>query len=652
MRRFGCLLEVNYCQWAVVAALGATGVLGCGGRPASVPPSSSPATVEVAAPQSSPVERHAAPQGLFMVGRVVRATTVATRLAEWCNIPFDLEDGLTAMAGEARKYILADEPVDFAFSLPQQTAEAEPSYAPEAFEGDAGGAFEGRSPKVNGIVSFAVSEPESLVRELKKAGRAVRPSPTGEVTIELNEAFVCSLGPALGASKHRLACGDSDADLELLAGFARTELATLDLPRKAAYLEVRMEPLRTRYGTELRDWRKTLPALIEEWSLQSERFDRALSRVIRASADEMLAWVDGGDKWTFALDLAPDEDGLVGETTFSFRNDGSYLAQLLRRRTKEATTAPPMFWDLPKGVDAASFSTAASLTDEDRVIARVLTDLVGGALEHWGVASGTTEAWVKDLQQLWETRPTMVVASGVVESAAGQPSSKTYAPYYLLGIEGDDGSYARVWRGLVALLDDKKLRSELAQRLEVGALELPVVRSKSVARTNTAPAMEHYQVSVNSPAIQTLAKRPLHVVLASDGSRTWIGIGFDEGAALTSVGQALATEPGSKLASRSDLAPLGDRQALVGSFNTVRGHLKWLSLLPLVGATDSFTERLLRTMPHRGATPTFVEVTTSTEGPSVTLRLEAPREVFADWSALTFALTYEVIQPFMRLFPR
>lgn len=659
MRWFGCLLQVNVLRWALVVGLGTTGLLGCGGSSSSITPSSPPAgasQVTVNAADTSVLERHAAPPGLFMVGRVVHSTAMAARLAEWCNIPFDLEDSLTAMAGDAKKYLRVDEPVDFAFSLPPGLADEEgPSYAPESSDEDGGVPAQEQSPKVNGILSFAVSEPQALVSELKKAGKAVRPSPTGEVFIELNEVFVCSLGPALGASEHRLACGDSEADLAVLAAFARTELATWDFPRKAAYLELRMDPLRARYGEELRAWRKTVPDLIKEWSLQSERFDRALRQVVRAGADEWLAWVDGGDKWTVSIEFAPNEDKLVGETTFSFRKDQSYLAQVFRRRAKEMASAPQLFWDMPKGVDTASFVTPSSLTNDDRAIARVLSDLVGGALEYWGVASGTSERWVEELQRLWETRATMVMGSGAVElTAAGKRGQNptTYDPYYLIGVEGDEGAYARAWRGLVTLLNDHKLRAEVAKRLEVGIAELPVVGAKSVARTDTPGTIDVYHVSVNSPAVQTISKRPLYVVLASKGGRTWIGVGMSEAAALTSVRQALGTDAESKLASRGDLAPLAERQVLFGSFTTVRGHLKWLSLLPLVGSADLFSERLIRTMPHRGATPTFVEVTTSSEGPSVTVGFEARREVFADWSALTFALTYEFVQPFMKLFPK
>lgn len=639
------------------------GVAGCGGSktptesPAQSKSVSAPSTASPTKPQ---LEITPAPAGVFLVGRITQPDLLVGRLAQWCNLPFDLNDALAAMGDGVERALQLGAPLDFAMSLaPERDVDEEQDYVRDPAWGIDGGVEPPPvPPDVNAVFSVGVREPGAVLGAFRESGKPVRARDSGEFLIEVDRELHCALGPALGPTSHRLICGMTEFDLDALSGYARTGLVSQSMPSKAAYTELRLEPLRARHGDDMRQLKAALPEFLREVAIGSERFDRAMERAARATVDEMLGWFDGVDSWASSLEFMPDRDVLVGESTLSFRKDTTYLSGVLRRTAAQNAAAPQLFWDLPQEVDTASFQAPTTVDEDDRALARGLSELLAGGLEHAGVASGVVDAWLRSFERLLESRGTVVVASGVTEAA--QPSKKqtrrpqsgakpkpeswgVFNAYYLVGIEGDGGAYAEAWKNFVVTFNDKRLRAELGKRFGDELGTLPSMKARKIAATKAAPASEVFSLRfpIAEPETKSefgLGEVSLHLAISVVGERTWVGIGFSEAAALQQVRKVTSGTDYPKLSGRQGLDTLRQRPALQGSFGTIDAYSKLFTGLPILRAITGDGEDLRRAMPNRGATPAIFVLGSSAKGPSMTMRFEVPREVFEDGSALVMTL--------------
>jgi hypothetical protein len=647
-----------------VSFVGAVGIgaAGCGG---SKTPTESPSRKQnvaagtTAAPAKPQLEVTSAPPGVFIVGRISQPEALVGRLASWCNLPFDLNDALSAMGDGVERALNLEAPLDFALGLaPEGHIEEEQDYVRDPAWGiDGGVEAPPTPPDVNAVFSVGVRDPNAVLGAFRESGKPVRARDSGDFVIEVDRELQCALGPALGPTSHRLICGVTEFDLDALGAYARTGLVLHSMPEKAAYMELRLEPLRARHGADVRQMKAALPEFLREVAIGSERFDRAMARATRATVDEMLGWFDGVDTWTSSAEFTPDRDVLVGESTLSFRKDATYLSGVLRRTAPENAVAPALFWDLPQEVDTASFQAPTTVGDDDRALARGLSELLAGGLEHAGVASGVVDAWLRSFERLLESRGTVVVASGVAQAAQPPKKPTRRAPpskakpaswgvfnaYYLVGIEGDNGAYADAWKSFVVTFNDKRLRTELGKRFGDELGTLPSIKTRKIAATKAAPAAEVYSIRFPLPETDTdsefaLDELSLHLAVSVVGGRTWMGIGFSEVAALQQVRKVTSGADYPKLSGRQGLDSLRQRPALQGSFGTIDAYSKLLAGLPLIGAIAGDGEELRRAMPNRGATPAIFALSSSEKGPSMTMRFEVPREVFEDGSAFVMTI--------------
>lgn len=626
----------------------------CGGTStATTTPAQGGGTVPPAVSSSSKptVELQSAPSGVFLVGRVKQTRQLVSRVAEWCSLPFDLDDALAAMGDEFPKLVRFDLPIDFAVSLADESeVNQEPTYPSEPEWTDGGLVYDSyeEPSAVNTIVSVAVEQPEVLVSALRGNGTTVEARDTGEYVIQFERDLWCTLGPALGPTPHRLACGPSLRDLETLAGYARSGLVVSEMPDKAGYAELRFAPLAARYGSDTRKLRAELPELLREANIGNERFDRALDEAAHAVVEEIIAWVDGVDVWSFSMDFLPSRDVLVGESSIRFKKDDSYLAGAMRRSAAVVGPAPQMFWELPSDVTVASFSRRPPLNEADEKIAANLSELLAGGLEHLGVASGVLDNWVKSFRGVLDAGGTTVVAMG---SLPPPKTSKKVSPqglldafgYYLIGIEGDHGAYAHALRSTVVTFNDKRFRAELTKKLGSELPKLPKIRSRTLPKSKTSPAVELFDMTFTFPKSELTStyrmnSLSVHLAMTTVGERTWLGVGFSEAAALDKVRLMVQGGEYPKLAARGGLAALHEQNMLDGSFLTLGMYARLFAGLPAGSGKQPMGDGLLRAMPHRGETPVVFQIGASAEGPTMTVRAEFPREVFEDGSALTMAV--------------
>lgn len=623
----------------------------CGGQAtAPTTPTEAPAAPKAASAPAvvkPTIDVKPAPTGLFLVARVSQSDALVSRIGEWCSLPFGINDGLSMLGEDLPNILRMDLPVELAMSLADEMPDPEFNYG-EVPDWADGGMPEYTEPSdVHFIASVAVSKPEALIASLKDAGKSVEVKEDDQYVIELERELVCLLGPSAGPTPQRLACGSSRADVDVLAGYANTGLVTASLPDKAAYLELRIEPLRARYGDDVREMRSALPEFLREMNIGNDRFDGAMETAARATVDEILAWVDGVETWGFSLDFAKDHEILIGESTVRFRKSDSYVAEVLQRAAKEAAPAPQLFWDLPKDVDAASFATRLTPTESDRKIAANLSQMLAGALEHGGVASGVVDNWVTSLRGLVDGTGSVVVAMGS-PPAEKHPKPKTANlldgfGYYLVGVEGDHGGYAQLWRNTVTTFNDKRLRAQMGKQLEEDLSKLPFIKARKRPASKSAPLVEVYELGFSTPKSELsktykVDRVGLYVALATVGERTWFAFGFSEKSAVDPVLLLTAGGQYLKLAEREGLSALHERRMFQGSFITLNTYAKMFAGLPFGGDGTPLGPTFVHAMPHRGITPLIFEESASADGPSLTVRMEAPREVFEDGSALVVSI--------------
>ncbi len=522
------------------------------------------------------------------------------RVAEWCNLPFELADGWSALGTQVPKFLRFDLPIDVAVSLVDEqhaTTQPLPLPEPEASTQSNTDAIEGEvaptppEPSlVHAVVSIGVDNPDALVGALKKEGLTVEAAASDAYFVELDEELKCRIGPSQGLTSHRMTCAPSVEDLDALEGYAQAGLAIHPFPDKAFYGEIYFGPLRARYGNDVRQLKTELPKLLQEAHLGNARFDRALEEAANAISDEVIAWANDADTWNFSAEFQAQGETLVGASTFRFAKNTSYVANLLQRAAAEQKPAPQLFWDLPKEVDSASFNTRTRVTASEQKIAANLTELLAGGLEHLGAATGAADVWLESFRGLLESGGTVVVGSGSspqpTKSAATKPAKVKTAQavfdafgYYLVGVEGDAGAFARALRSSVAAFNDKRLRTTLAKKLEEDLSKLPLVRARTLAKSNTAPAIELFSLSFPIPKSElpknfTSGLFSMHLAMTSVGERTWLAFAFSEAEATTIVRKLVDGGDYAKLATREGLTSLRDRAMVQGSFFTLNSYAK------------------------------------------------------------------------------
>jgi hypothetical protein len=127
----------------------------------------------------------------------------------------------------------------------------------------------------------------------------------------------------------------------------------------------------------------------------------------------------------------------------------------------------------------------------------------------------------------------------------------------------------------------------------------------------------------------------VHIFMAPDGARTWVGFGGDEAGVASKLAASLSTS-GNNLGGRPELASLKSASVGAAAFLSVRG----VSLLPLrlglalggssFGASSTLDD--LDKMPDKGLTPVIVTSTAKGGGPPsvVTGNVTVPRGFIED----------------------
>ena len=290
-------------RWVTTSCLAL--LVACGGSGAAVQPG--PQSGADLADSSTPgagraedeleLQPVSAPEGLVVVGRWKNPGQTADTLMSWSNLPFDWRRLLQARHPELVAAAALDAPVEAAVALDP-----------------AGGA--GDFPQPFAVVSLGLNSLDRAVEAIRGMGESVPKSGPGAYRIEGQGRIACGMARALGPSPARLVCGPRHQDVDALLPYATRGLPRESLSGGDLHLELRVDPLRKRYGRELSQLRSlALPAAVRQLTLGNPQFDRAVADAVYGLADEGLALLDDLDQLTIDLNAtsgAGELDLLVG----------------------------------------------------------------------------------------------------------------------------------------------------------------------------------------------------------------------------------------------------------------------------------------------------------------------------------------------------
>lgn len=609
--------------WALAVVCAA-----CGGEAAPPPkapvaaPAAKPAPI-VETPDLSPVQ---APADVFVLGRIKRPTALADSLAKWAGLPVGLRDVLPLAGKELDSVIAWDAPVELVASV-----------APS-----------GR--RVAGAVSLGLTNTDAAVRVARQQGYELKRLAPETYALGGTPHLNCAIAPALGPASARLVCAHKASDLEALLPYVTRGLPNEALGEKDVTVELRAEPLRQRFASEIGSARLFAGFVVRELSIDSQRFDTAVSDAVYASADELVAVVHDLDtvRLEGVVDDAKHEAAL--ELAVAFRDHKSWVANVVGDGTRRAQPAPDSFFTHPADADEGGYAVARDphLLDGLR---RSLLELVDAYLEHEKLGKPARARAARLIEAYFALDAAAVHSEGSALVAAG-PRDKPAAegPGWMLfrgatppaGVKG-------VAADLVALLSDKAFRAAVAKKLKADDKALPTAKAVPLRGAGIPAGTLAAVVKVPQSLGQLIGgsfgwkaktgaeDEPTEVTLAvvPSGSETIFAYAANVKELAARLAQ-LQNPKGDTLAKRAELERLKGARAMTAAFTTLSHLLKASSL----GTNPNGTPVSLTPLPHHGLSPIFFEWTTAPgAAPKGVLKTTITAGVFEDLPGLAPLLT-------------
>jgi hypothetical protein len=650
-------------------------LVACGG--AAPPPPAVVAPAPATPPAPSPPDLSAVPDpaGLVLSGHLAKIGSTLGTVHGWSNLPMPQSEQLTELlTSEAIGPVVdVDQPVYFALTVvgsglrmkPPMFAISAAVKDPDKVKATLADRYK-LVPGDNGTTLI-----QGLGRPAHKADAAAqddddddddgKPAPGAAGSGgDDDHARTCELAASSGDAPVRIVCGLGKADVAALGPWL-----TRTAPRTAAtadlHVDVRLAPLKDTIAQGKR--------------LAGVMLGSILGGALRASWTRDLVLAAAGDAADFAsdvdgltLDLTLAESSATETATVSLSGTTSVLGRLAVAHPERSGAAPAAFWQMPADADFATFTRGM----DDAAIGHardLLTDAMGGGLVQDGAKAPDAKAVASAIGKLLTGAP-IAYASGIdvagvrkalATERAFKPDSDPAARLdarhatteALLGwrvIEVDQPTAALVgaMKDLSSALSKPALLAALrAQNKDVAPI---VLRSAPIAKAAGLPAgTMHWVLELPPPAHHAKsdakkdAKKPepapkpvtVHVVMAPDGPRTWVGIGGDEAGVTSKLAASMATS-GDNLGGRADLASFKTASVGTGGFFTARGLAQVPVQLRLLGGGQAFgvSQALddLEQMPQKGVSPILFSSTAKAGGPPavVTGQVTVPRGTIED----------------------
>lgn len=598
----------------------------CGGGEATpraetpiAPAAAKPAPV-AEAPDLSPV---AAPAGLFVVGRVSRPTTLADTVARWAGLPVGLRQVLPLAGKELDAAIAWDAPIELAAALAANGHRA-----------------------AHGAISLGLTGTDAAVTLARQQGYEVKRIAPETYLVGGVAPLSCAIAPALGPTSARLVCADRQSGLEDLLPYMARGLPTAALGQKDLSVELRVEPLRQRFASEIGSARLFAGFVVRELALDSPRFDRAVSDAVYAGADELVALVHDLDVVRLEGVLDEPKHEATLELGLTFRDHKSWVASVVADNTHLPGPAPESFFALPEDADEGGYAQGRDphLIDGLR---RSVLELADAYLEHEKIGKATRDRVARLIQAYAgldgayvHAEGLALIAKGARDKGAPAPRSgwmlmrSTAAPAVLKGSSAD----------LAGVLSDKDFRAALARRMKTDDKSLPTARTVPIKGPGIWPG-----------SVAAVVKVPTGIAQVLTGAIGWKGQNVDEEGP---VEVAIAVVPngpdalfayapnvkeltarlvqglnpkGETLATRSELERMRHMNAMQAGFVTLSHLLGSSSFGRKLGNSDA----ALAALPHHGQAPIFFEWQTEPgAAPKGLIRTTVTGGVFEDLPGL------------------
>lgn len=592
-------------------------LFGCGGAPQKPPEQPRPPVLPKPAPvvETADLSPVAAPAGLFVVGRLKRPTALADTVAHWAGVPLGLRDVLPFAAKDLDNVLLWDAPVELAVA-------ATPT---------------GRKGVVETGVSVGLSGTEQALAAARRAGYEVKRLGPEVYAVGGTPHLSCAIAPAVGSAPARLVCSHRAAELEDLLPYMTRGLPNEPLGQRDLELELRAEPLRQRFATELGSARLFAGFVVRELQLDSPRFDTALSDAAYGLADELVAL--SHDVNAVRLEATVDDQKHVVEldASLSLGDDQSFVARVLADRGKHAGPPPEDFWKLPADAESAGYTQAFEPATYERLSAGI-AELADAYLEHAKIGKPTRARVARLVQTClgWDGANVRAAGSDPVPAAKGAKVGGS-AEWSLTRVEHPPATLKSVLDDLSGILGDRELRALVARSLKVSDKELPsghVVPLRGSGVPAGARALVVKLPTELGPLLGRSfgltpkdggAQREPALTVIATGSSAVVATAENLSVLAARVGELLAGK-GATLATRSDLASLRTLDASSAGFFTL------LDLLSgALGHGLANPSEVAAGLPNHASVPMLTDFTVEPQtGSKATWHLTVPAAVFQD----------------------
>ncbi len=478
----------------------------------------------------------------------------------------------------------------------------------------------------------------------------------------------CAIAVSAGATPARLVCAEKEKDVTALAPYLTRTLPTLAPAPADLHLELRVAPIDTRFGDQLRQQLRALPVLAQTQATIGEPdFDNALLASATALTDEIGSLVGDLDK--LQIDATMDKGTCFTSTTaLQMRGKSSWMVNTMLDRADRAGPPPAIVWRAPR--DATSvFVGRGSDPSRYTEILRTLRTMLVGAMKKLAVGSDDDRKALANLIALPLSKDTNTVsASGhsdpVAPKAGAKPapaqgrgpaarlaSTLANLGWYVVGFDDGADALAKQLKDFVAVYNRKGLRDAVKKELGKDDAYLPAVKVVAAPASLGKGAFD-IEVKLDLPdddafsgAQGAKVKPPkkakttltFHLLLMVDGKGAWVGFGGNRDDVVKHMLMSKSGSPDSEtIASRPGLEPLKNGKNVSAGFFTLNAFIKAVENglnSEMAGKPNELAEvkRVMSQIPNKGDTPIFL-TTTAAPGaaPRIEMKLEMTKGSFED----------------------
>jgi len=611
----------------------ALALLGCGGAsqpaPARVaPPVAAKPEPVVETADLSPVVR---PPSVFVTGRLKRPTALADTVAHWAGVPLGLRDVLPFAAKDLDSVLVWDAPVEFSAAL-----------APSGARGVVEAAF-----------SLGLTGTEQALRIARHQGYEVKRLGPEIYAVGGTGRLSCAVAPSLGSAAARLVCAHRPTELDDLLPYMTRGLPNEALGQRDLEVELKIEPLRRQFASQIGSARLFAGFLVREMQLDAPRFDTALSDAAYAAADELVAVVHDLDTVRLAASVDDQKHVIDAELTLAMGDKKSWSAAVLSDRAAHVGPAPAEFFTLP--ADASSASYARS--HDPRLLEHVssgLVELADAYLEQKKIGKATRERVGRILQTYfaWDGELVSADGQGTLLPKAKGARSESPRDWMLLRIAHPPAKLRALFADFAAILADRELRAVVARALHADEKELPQARMVPLRGDRIPPGTQALllkaptelrslvgrSLGLGSKALSEGPDSERAIAVIPNGPEAFVASAETPAELAARLGQALSGKA-SSLAVREELSPLRSYSANWAGFSSL------LSIVTgALGSRVTAPGELGASLPNHGKVPVFFQWTAEPgPGPKATFRTSIPAGVFEDLPGLVPSLAASLL---------